>query len=135
MNFWDLIILYVEFAYNASINHTTNKSPFEIIYGYPFRKLVDLIPMSKHIKILNDIESFTTHTKNLQEEIHHHIMHNNASYKQVIDSHYCFLTFEEGNLVMVRIRLKRFPFVHSVRPFLILKRIKDNAYIVGIPST
>lgn len=32
---WDLILPQAEFAFNSSLNRSTAKSPFEIVYGHP----------------------------------------------------------------------------------------------------
>ncbi|GKA47368.1 transposon ty3-I gag-pol polyprotein [Tanacetum coccineum] len=42
---WDLILSQVEFAYNRSVNHTTGKSPFEVVYGRNPITPLDLVPV------------------------------------------------------------------------------------------
>nr|GEZ21608.1 hypothetical protein [Tanacetum cinerariifolium] len=42
---WDLILPQVEFSYNRSLNHTSSKSPFEIVYGRNLITPLDLVPV------------------------------------------------------------------------------------------
>nr|GEV32692.1 hypothetical protein [Tanacetum cinerariifolium] len=42
---WDLILPQAEFAYNRSVNHTTGKSPFEVVYGRNPITPLDLVPV------------------------------------------------------------------------------------------
>jgi len=45
---WDMKLSIVEFAYNSSVNRTTDKSPHEIAYDFRLRQLINLIPMADH---------------------------------------------------------------------------------------
>lgn len=98
--------------------------------------------MSKHVRLSDDTELFTKYIRNLHEEIHCCITSSNTSYKQATDLHYHFLTFEEGDFVLVRTMLERFPLIsvtschaHSIGLFPILKQVGENSYDVGIPSS
>ncbi|KAI0529217.1 hypothetical protein KFK09_001764 [Dendrobium nobile] len=42
---WDLILAQIEFAFNRSINQSTRRSPFEIVYGRNPLTPLDLIPI------------------------------------------------------------------------------------------
>nr|GEY92927.1 transposon Ty3-I Gag-Pol polyprotein [Tanacetum cinerariifolium] len=42
---WDLILPQAEFAYNTSVNRTTGKSPFKIMYGRNLITPLDLVPV------------------------------------------------------------------------------------------
>ncbi|GKB88597.1 RNA-directed DNA polymerase, partial [Tanacetum coccineum] len=44
---WDLILPQAEFAYNRSVNRTTGKSPFEVVYGRNLITPLDLVPVPK----------------------------------------------------------------------------------------
>ena len=43
---WDLALAQAEFAYNDSVNKSTGKSPFQIVYGRSLRGVVDLVALS-----------------------------------------------------------------------------------------
>nr|GEU53725.1 reverse transcriptase domain-containing protein [Tanacetum cinerariifolium] len=44
---WDLILPQAEFAYNRSVNRTTDKSPFKVVYGRNSITPLDLVPVLK----------------------------------------------------------------------------------------
>lgn len=44
---WDQIIHQVEFAYNDSVNRSTGKSHFEVVYGIHTRGVLDLRDVGK----------------------------------------------------------------------------------------
>lgn len=39
----DMVLAQVEFAYNDLVNKTTSKSPFQIVYGWSLKGVIDLI--------------------------------------------------------------------------------------------
>ena len=39
---WDQILAQVEFAFNNSVNKSTGKTPFEIVYGRQLRGVAEL---------------------------------------------------------------------------------------------
>ena len=45
---WDMKLSIAEFAYNSSVNRTTDKSSHEIVCGFKPRQPRDLIPMVDH---------------------------------------------------------------------------------------
>jgi len=48
---WDLLLAYVEFAYNCSLNCTTKETPFKIVYGNDRISLIDLtsLPLKERL--------------------------------------------------------------------------------------
>ena len=42
---WESILPLDEFAYNSSLNRTTNTSPFEVVYGNKPLSVLDLAPL------------------------------------------------------------------------------------------
>jgi hypothetical protein len=40
---WEECLPHIEFAYNRSLHSTTKMCPFEIIYGFLHRALIDLM--------------------------------------------------------------------------------------------
>ena len=137
---WDLLLPRAEFAYNSSINRSTDKSPFEIVHGYKPRKPLDLIPLSIHTRISESAESFAQHVKNLHKEVSNKINLSNETYKHLANSHKRVKEFCEGDLVMIRLNPERFPpgtikklHARGAGPFKILKKIGPNAYVLELP--
>nr|GFA26772.1 transposon Ty3-G Gag-Pol polyprotein [Tanacetum cinerariifolium] len=104
---WDLILPQAEFAYNSSVNRTTGKSPFEVMYGRNLITPLDLV----HV---------------LEE-------HADKGRKQVLyregDLVWIHLRrerFPAGHFGKWKPR--------GDGPFRVLKKINDNAYNIELPS-
>ena len=70
---WDLILPQAEFAYNNSINRSTDRSPFQIVYGSSPRTTLELRKMKQGERMSAEVEEFVEHIKSLHEEVHAHI--------------------------------------------------------------
>ena len=44
---WDLLLPHMEFAFNTSVNRSTGKSPFEIVYSKIPNHVLDLVVLPK----------------------------------------------------------------------------------------
>ncbi|KAH7533662.1 hypothetical protein FEM48_Zijuj04G0155400 [Ziziphus jujuba var. spinosa] len=130
-----------EFAYNSSINRSTGRSPFEIVTGMLPRKPIDLVPLPLAARPSAEAETFGRHIQEIHDDIRRKIALSNESYKAHADLKRKFAEFNEGDMVMVRIRPERFPRgtykkLHSrnVGPYKILKKISSNAYVLDLPK-
>ena len=54
---WDLALSQAKFAYNNSVNRSTGKSPFAIIYCVPPKHALDLVPLPKLPGVSQAIEN------------------------------------------------------------------------------
>ena len=70
---WDLILPQEEFSYNNSINRSTGRSTFQIIYGSSPRTTLELRKIEQGERTSVEAEDFTEHVKNLHEEVRAHI--------------------------------------------------------------
>ena len=70
---WDLIPPQVEFSYNNSINRSTSRSPFQIVYGSSPRTTPKLRKMEQGERTSAEAKEFSNHIKSLHEEVHAHI--------------------------------------------------------------
>ncbi|PKU69610.1 RNA-directed DNA polymerase [Dendrobium catenatum] len=138
---WDLILAQVEFAFNRSINHTTGRSPFEIVYGHNPLSPIDLIPIANVSAYSTDGEQRSVEIKNLHKQVQEEIARQNAKYQRQANKHRKFVQFKEGDLVWIRLRKERFPpgpfgklKPKADGPFRILKKINDNAYQIDLPG-
>ncbi|KAH7537757.1 hypothetical protein FEM48_Zijuj03G0126800 [Ziziphus jujuba var. spinosa] len=130
-----------EFAYNSSINRSTGRSPFEIVTEMLPRKPIDLVPLPLVARPSAEAETFGRHIQEIHDDIRRKIALSNESYKAHADLKRKFAEFNEGDMVMVRIRPERFPRgtykkLHSrnVGPYKILKKISSNAYVLDLPK-
>ena len=70
---WDLILPQVEFSYNTSINRSTGRSPFQIVYGSSPKTALELRKMEQGERTSAEAEEVADHIKSLHEEVHAHI--------------------------------------------------------------
>ena len=77
----------------------------------------------------------------MHEEISKKIQLSNEEYKHEADSHKRTKEFNEGDLVMIKLRPERFSpgtmkKLHAcgARPFKVIKKIGPNAYVLELPS-
>ncbi|PKA46655.1 hypothetical protein AXF42_Ash021271 [Apostasia shenzhenica] len=116
-------------------------SPFKVVHGYKPRTPTDLIPLPLHHRVSESAQSFAEHIRHLHQEISKRISLSNEAYKKLADAHKRLQEFSEGDYVMIRVRLERFPSgvvkklqARGAGPFKILKKLGSNAYVVDLPS-
>nr|GEV34415.1 RNA-directed DNA polymerase [Tanacetum cinerariifolium] len=116
---WDRILPQAEFTYNMSVNHTTGKSPFEVVYGRNPITPLDLVPMLK-------VGRFSEKGANQSEQIKE--LHRSVLYRK-------------GDLVWIHLRKEHLPAGRFGKlkpqgdgPFRVLKKINDNAYKIELPD-
>uniref|UniRef100_A0A2N9F6N0 Reverse transcriptase n=1 Tax=Fagus sylvatica TaxID=28930 RepID=A0A2N9F6N0_FAGSY len=138
---WEAILPLAEFAFNASINRTTQSSPFEVVYGLQPAGVADLIslplPTKSNLKALDMVQ----HMQQVHKAVQQKIQDANAKYKARVDQSRRQLLFEEGDLVWVYLPKERQPGGpysklqdRKIGPCKILQRLNDNAYKVELPS-
>lgn len=138
---WDQVLPMAEFAYNSSVNRSTGRSPFEIVTGLLPRKPIDLVPLPIQARPSAKAEAFSQHIHDIHDEVRRKIAISNEGYKQHADLWRRFAEFDEGDMVMVRIKPERYPKgvykkLHSKNagPFKVLKKISSNAYVLELPN-
>ncbi|RVW36518.1 Transposon Ty3-I Gag-Pol polyprotein [Vitis vinifera] len=138
---WDNVLPQAEFAFNSSTNRTTGYSPFEVAYGLKPKQPVDLIPLPTSVRTSQDGDAFARHIRDIHEKVREKIKISNENYKEAADAHRRYIQFQEGDLVMVRLRPERFhPSTYQklqakkAGPFRVLKRLGENAYLLELPS-
>ncbi|GKB86800.1 RNA-directed DNA polymerase, partial [Tanacetum coccineum] len=136
---WDLILSQVEFAYNRSVNHTTGKSPFEVVYGRNPITPLDLVPVPEMGQFSEEGADQSKQIKDLHRSVPEQIIRHNKQYKEHANKHRKHVLYREGNLVWIHLRKERFPAgrfgklkLRGDGPFRVLKKINDNAYKIEL---
>lgn len=73
-----------EIAYNASVNRTTGKSPFEIVYGVIPKQVTDLVECDH---LIQGVEELLRNIQTVQEEALKQIEFNTNKYKEEVNRH------------------------------------------------
>jgi hypothetical protein len=66
---WDNILPQAEFSYNESVNRTTGKSPFQIVYGMQLRGISELRDSEQISTRSASAEEFTEAMKELHSQV------------------------------------------------------------------
>nr|GEY26208.1 reverse transcriptase domain-containing protein [Tanacetum cinerariifolium] len=138
--FFGIVKLH-EFAYNHSINRTTGKSPFEIVYGKNPSTSLDLAPIPLPHQVCTQGDKQSTQIKELHQQVRQQIDKHNIQYAARANKHRKRIVFHEGDLVCIYLRMDRFPAGRFGKlkprvdgPFHVLKKINDNAYKLELPG-
>uniref|UniRef100_A0A2N9HV25 RNA-directed DNA polymerase n=1 Tax=Fagus sylvatica TaxID=28930 RepID=A0A2N9HV25_FAGSY len=138
---WEEILPIAEFAFNSSINRSTQHSPFEVVYGSKPASVLDLVPLPIPKKVHPKAEEFATILQQVHQQVKLKLEAANAKYKVTADQHRKQVIFEVGDLVWVLISKDRRPEDQYSKlrprkygPCRILKRINPNAYEVELPK-
>ncbi|GJT18787.1 RNA-directed DNA polymerase [Tanacetum coccineum] len=115
---WDLILSQAEFSYNRSVNHTTGKSPFEVVYGWNPITTLDLVPVPEVGQFSEEGADQSKQIKELHRSVQEQIIRHNKQYKEHADKHRRF-----GNLKP-----------QGDGPFRVLKKINNDAYKIELPG-
>ncbi|GKA30183.1 RNA-directed DNA polymerase [Tanacetum coccineum] len=138
---WDLILPQAEFAYNRSVNRTTGKSPFEVVYGRNPITPLDLVPILEVGQFSKEGADQSKQIKELHRSVQEQIIWHNKQYKEHADKHCKQVLYQEGDLVWIHLRKERFLAGRFRKlkprgdgPFRVLKKINDNAYKIELPG-
>ena len=104
------------------------------------KQLVDLIKLPPFVRISQEGDAFARHIQEIHDKVQDKIKISNENYKEATNAHRRYIQFQDGDLVMVRIRPKRFPSStyqklqpNRMGPFRVLKRLGENAYLLKLP--
>ncbi|GKC31597.1 RNA-directed DNA polymerase [Tanacetum coccineum] len=138
---WDLILPQAEFAYDRSVNRTTSKSPFEVVYGRNPITPLDLVPVPEVGQFSEEEADQSDQIKDLHRSVREHIIRHNEQYKEHADKRRKQVLYREGDLVWIHLRKERFLEGRFGKlkprgdgPFRVLKKINDNTYKIELPG-
>lgn len=121
----------VEFAYNNSVDRSTDHSPFEVVQGFSPRQPLDLVSLPIEFRPTASVQSFANHIRNLHDTIKRKIALSNNHYKLIANARHRHKEFKIGDLVMIGLAPKRFPkhaakklSARSLGPSLLLKDLE-----------
>jgi hypothetical protein len=66
---WDLDLPQAKFAYNSSVNRSTGKYPFQVVYSRNPIGVLDLVQLPHGDRISDDGEAFAEHIQQLQQQV------------------------------------------------------------------
>ena len=66
---WDRALSQAKFAYNNSVNRSTGKSPFAIVYYMPPKHALDLVALLKLPGASQVAKNMADHIQAMQEEV------------------------------------------------------------------
>jgi hypothetical protein len=106
---WDNVLPQAEFAYNDSVNRSTGRSPFQVVYGMQPRGVSELRDSEQTATSSASAEEFAEAMQELHSQVKQRLMNSNQEYKRRADQHRRQLQFEVGDLVLAHLRKERFP--------------------------
>ena len=137
---WDELLSSVEFAYNASSHRATGYSPFQVNTGRNPNLPVDLVPLPSLKATSAEAIDYATDLTEIHHQAKERITAYNTKIKGAADARRRPLTYQVGDMVMVRLRPERYAMekAHKLHPrtagpFSVLRVVNPNAYDVAIP--
>jgi hypothetical protein len=138
---WDSILPQAEFAYNESVDMSTGRSPFQIVYGRQPRGVSELRDSEQTGTSSASAREFDEAMKELHSQLKERLLKSSQEYKRRADQHRRQLQFEVGDLVLAHLRKERFSRgtynklkMKKIGPCKILKKMGENAYEIELPE-
>jgi hypothetical protein len=138
---WDQQLYKAEFAYNRSVNRSSDFSPFYANYGFQPRAPIDLAPVPTLKHIPKKAEDFVLNLQNVHQQVQQNLTKAAAKYKLAADSKRRLVEFEVGDFVYAVLTKDRFPEgeynklkARKIGPLAVIEKINPNAYRLKLPS-
>jgi hypothetical protein len=130
----------VEFAYNRASRSTTKVSPFQVVYGFNPRALINILPLPTSEIIHNDAKDCADFILKIHESTKQNIEKINEKYRIAGSKGKKEVQFAPGDLVWLHLRKDRIPELRKSKlmpraddPFKIIEKINDNSYKLELP--
>jgi hypothetical protein len=85
---WDNILPQVEFSYNDSVNMSTGRSLFQVVYGMQPRGVYELRDSEQTATSSASVEEFAEAMKELHSRVKERLLKSNQEYKRRADQHW-----------------------------------------------
>jgi hypothetical protein len=138
---WDNILPQEELIYNDSVNRSTGKIPFQVVYGMHSRGVSELRDSKQTATSSASAEEFAEAMKELHSRVKERLLESSQEYKNRADQQKIHLQFEVGDLVLAHLRKERFPRgtynklkIKKIGPCRVLRKFKENAYEIELPD-
>ena len=102
-------MLFIEFAYNYSVDSTTHYSPFKIVYDFNPLKPLDLIPLPVNEHVNLDGKKNADFVKQIHEKTRQNIERRTEQYANQANKGRKKVVLEPGDWVWLHMRKERFP--------------------------
>lgn len=136
-----MIIPLDEFAYNDSINRTTRRNPFEVVYGIHPRGILELrVLRGLEIRSAQE-EDFALAIKDIHDRVRETLHKNIVKYKEKANEKKRDVQYKVGDLVMTHQKKERLPkgqptnfLMKKIGPCRIVHKFGPNAYEIELPQ-
>jgi hypothetical protein len=136
---WEECLPHIEFTYNKAVHSTTNKCPFEVVYGFKPLALIDLLPLPLQEQANMDASKRAKYIKKIHEKTKKELEKKTHYFAAKANKHCKKMTFEPGDMVWVHLRKECFPEKRKSKlmprgdgPFKVLAKINDNTYKIEL---
>ncbi|GLJ27821.1 hypothetical protein SUGI_0546000 [Cryptomeria japonica] len=104
---WDQIIHQAEFAYNDSVNRSTGKSHFEVVYSLHPRGVLEIRDVGKMEKKSGNVVDMAQSMKEIHEQVRQALLDISQRIKDKVDENRRDVQFVVGELFMAHLRKER----------------------------
>ncbi|RDX98092.1 hypothetical protein CR513_19039, partial [Mucuna pruriens] len=133
---WEALLPHIEFAYNRIVNKTTSHTSFELVHGCNPLLPLDLVPLSVPFKenlegLLKAQSMVRLHERArrfMERQGKRYVKRENRDKEEIM---FVKVHLQKERFLDLR-KSKLFPL--GVGPFLVLKQINKNAYVLDMPQ-
>lgn len=138
---WDSILSQTKFSPNDTMNRSTSKSPFQIVYGIHSGGVLELREIPQGEPISANGETFANAIQEIHDQVKTHLQQSAKRYKAHANKKKRDVQFDVGDLVWVHLKKERLPkgrytklMQRKIGPCQILKKCGSNSYELQLPS-
>ncbi|KAJ0076309.1 hypothetical protein Patl1_34864 [Pistacia atlantica] len=138
---WDIVLLHAEFAFNNFVNRSTSCTPFKVVYGFRPSTPLDVNSLPLPPRPSEAALDFSSYMRDVHDECKRRLTFHANSYAASANAQCKDRQFNEGDMVLVRLRPECFPpgsftklHAHRAGSFRVTKKLGTNAYVMDLPS-
>ncbi|XP_057830137.1 uncharacterized protein LOC131041165 [Cryptomeria japonica] len=129
------------YAYNESVNRSTWRSPFEVVYGLHPRGILELRDLHGVDKRSSEAEDFVAVMKDIHQQVKETLQSNVEKYKDMTDKKNIDLQFKVGDFLMAHLKKERILkgkytklMMKKIGPYRIGHKFGTNDYEIELPQ-